>query len=138
MNDLLSNIDGLLIDIDGVLMIGDEVIPGATETIAALRARGIPFRFMTNSTIYCRYTLAEKMRARGFPVELNELYTATYVAARYLRDREARSYFPCCCLTPNWSSPASTWTKSSRSTWSSATWAPASPFLASTGPSAPC
>ena len=94
MNDLLSNIDGLLIDIDGVLMIGDEVIPGATETIAALRARGIPFRFMTNSTIYCRYTLAEKMRARGFPVELNELYTATYVAARYLREREANSYFP--------------------------------------------
>ncbi len=91
---LLSTVDGLLIDIDGVLMIGEEVIPGAPETIAALRARGIPFRFMTNTTIYCRYTLAERCAPVGFPVELDELYTATYVAARYLRDHEARSYFP--------------------------------------------
>lgn len=94
MNDLLSKVDGLLIDIDGVLMIGEEVIPGAAEAIAALRARGIPFRFMTNSTIYCRYTLLERMHAKGFEVDLGELYTATYVAAEYLRTRAARSYFP--------------------------------------------
>lgn len=94
MNDLLSTVDGLLIDIDGVLTLGEEVIPGATEAIASLRAREIPFRFMTNTTIYCRYTLLERMRALGFQVELDELYTATYVAARYLNEQNARSYFP--------------------------------------------
>ena len=94
MTDLLSTVNGLLIDIDGVLLIGEEVIPGATEAIDALRARGIPFRFMTNTTIYCRYTLLERMHARGFALDLNELYTATYVAARYLHEHEARSYFP--------------------------------------------
>lgn len=90
----LSGVDGLLFDIDGVLLLGEEVIPGAAETIAALRARGIPYRFMTNSTIYCRYTLLERLRARGFDLQLDELYTATYVAACYLHDHGAQSYFP--------------------------------------------
>jgi len=94
LTDLLSTIDGLLIDIDGVLVLGDEVIPGATAVIDTLRARQIPFRFMTNTTIYCRYTLLEHLNAKGFQVSLDELYTATYVAARFLQDQQARSYFP--------------------------------------------
>ena len=94
MTDLLSTIDGLLIDIDGVLMLGGEVIPGATAVIDTLRARQIPFRFMTNTTIYCRYTLLEHLNAKGFQVGLDELYTATYVAARFLQEQRAKSYFP--------------------------------------------
>jgi HAD superfamily hydrolase (TIGR01458 family) len=92
--DLLSTIDGLLIDIDGVLMLGDEVIPGATAVIDTLRARQIPFRFMTNTTIYCRYTLIEHLNARGFQISIDELYTATYVAARYLHEQNVKRYFP--------------------------------------------
>ncbi|MCB0075429.1 MAG: hypothetical protein KDE20_28440, partial [Caldilineaceae bacterium] len=38
-------------------MRGNEVIPGALEAVNALRARGIPHRFITNTTIYCRLTL---------------------------------------------------------------------------------
>lgn len=94
MTDMLSTVDGILIDIDGVLMLGEEVIPGARETIAALRARGIPFRYMTNTTIYCRYTLLDRLRTLGFSAELEELYTATYVAARYLREQGAKTYYP--------------------------------------------
>ena len=94
MERSLSGVDGLLFDIDGVLLLGEEVIAGAAETIAALRARGIPYRFMTNTTIYCRYTLLGRLWARGFHLELDELYTATYVAARYLRDQGAQRYFP--------------------------------------------
>jgi len=94
VTDLLSTVDGLLFEIDGVLTIGEEVIPGAAETIASLRARDIAIRFMTNTTIYCRYTLLDYMRAKGFEMAIDELYTATYVAARYLRDHNARSYLP--------------------------------------------
>lgn len=94
MTDLLSTVDGLLIDIDGVLTLGEEVIPGAPEVIETLRARQIPFRFMTNTTIYCRYTLLDRLHALGFAATLDELYTATYVAARYLKEQNAQSYFP--------------------------------------------
>jgi len=94
MKDLLSTVDGLLIDIDGVLLLGEKVIPGAPEVIKALRARQIPFRFMANTTIYCRYTLLERLHALGFPMAIDELYTATYVAARYLREQNAQRYLP--------------------------------------------
>jgi HAD superfamily hydrolase (TIGR01458 family) len=92
--ELLSSVDGLLIDIEGVLVLGNEVIPGAQEAMAALRARGIPFRFMTNTTIYCRYTLLDRLQALGFDVAIHELYTASYVAAEYLRAQGAQRYLP--------------------------------------------
>ena len=94
MTDLLTTVDGLLIDIDGVLLHGNEVIPGAPQAIQALRARGIPFRFMTNRTIYCRLSLLDRLQALGFEVHVDELFTATYAAAQYLRSQNAVSYYP--------------------------------------------
>lgn len=94
MSDLLSSIDGLIIDIDGVITRGNEVIPGALDALQTLRARGIAHSFMTNSTIYCRYTLAERMQQMGIPVEIDQLFNATYVAAQYLRAQKAETYYP--------------------------------------------
>ena len=94
MSDFSSAIDGLIIDIDGVLTRGNEVIPGALAALTSLRARGIPHRFMTNSTIYCRYTLVERLQEMGFPVDIDQLFNATYVAAQYLRNQNAQSYYP--------------------------------------------
>jgi HAD superfamily hydrolase (TIGR01458 family) len=91
---MIASVDGLLIDIEGVLVLGNEVIPGAHEAMSALRARGIPFRFMTNTTNYCRDTLLERLRALGFDVALSELYTASYVAAENLRSQGAQRYMP--------------------------------------------
>lgn len=94
MNNLPATVHGLLIDIDGVLLRGNEVIPGAVEAIASLRARRIPFRFVTNTTIYCRRSLLERLVALGFAVEEHELFTAAYAAARYLSAQGAQSYYP--------------------------------------------
>ncbi|MEZ4732185.1 MAG: TIGR01458 family HAD-type hydrolase [Caldilineaceae bacterium] len=94
MTNHLAAVDGLLIDIEGVLIRGTEVIPGAQEALETLRARGIPYRFITNTTIYCRHTLVERLQALGFPIQLEELFTATYVAARYLKEQNAQSYYP--------------------------------------------
>jgi len=90
----LAAIDGLLIDIEGVFIRNTEVIPGAREALQTLRARGIPYRFITNTTIYCRQTLVERLQAMGFPIQIEELFTATYAAARYLREQNAQSYYP--------------------------------------------
>ncbi len=94
MTNHLASIDGLLIDIEGVVMRGNEVIPGAQEALQTLRARGIPYRFITNTTIYCRHTLLERLQAMGFSIQLEDLFTATYAAARYLQEQEAKSYYP--------------------------------------------
>ena len=94
MTDHFVSIDGLLIAIEGVLIRGTEVIPGAHEALQTLRARGIPYRFITNSTLYCRHTLVERLQAMGFPIQVEELFTAAYAAARYLQDQNAQSYYP--------------------------------------------
>lgn len=94
MTNHLSSIEGLLIDIEGVLIRGNEVIPGAHEALQSLRARGIPHRFITNTTIYSRLTLLERLQALGFEIKLEELFTATYAAARYLQEQNAQSYYP--------------------------------------------
>ena len=94
MEDLLSTVDGLLIDIDGVLTHGSEVLPGAPDSIRGLRERGVAIRFMTNTTIYCRRSLLERMAALGFDVREGELFTATYAAATYLRSQNATTYYP--------------------------------------------
>ncbi|MEZ4619689.1 MAG: TIGR01458 family HAD-type hydrolase [Caldilineaceae bacterium] len=94
MTDYLSSVEGLLIDIEGVLLHGNEVIPGAQEALSALRARGIPHRFITNTTVYSRLTMLERLQALGFDIQLNELFTATYAAARYLEEQGAQRYYP--------------------------------------------
>jgi len=91
---LSSTVDGLMIDIAGVLTIGGEAIPGAQQALQTLRARGIPLRFITNTTIYCRQTLCELLQSLGFAVEMDELFTATLAAARYLEEQKAERYLP--------------------------------------------
>jgi len=94
MANFFDVIDGLLIDVNGVLTRGNEVIDGAVETLHALKSNNIPYRFIANTTNYCRITLLERLIDMGIPIEESELYTATYVAATYLREKEASSYYP--------------------------------------------
>jgi len=41
---------GFLFDLDGTMYTDAGAVPGALEAIGALRSRGIPFRFVTNTT----------------------------------------------------------------------------------------
>lgn len=94
MTDYLASIDGLLISIEGVLLHGNEVIPGAHAALQRLRARGIPHRFITNTTTYSRQTMVERLQAFDFSIAQEELFTATYAAAQFLRAQNAQRYFP--------------------------------------------
>ncbi|MCX2727738.1 TIGR01458 family HAD-type hydrolase [Thermomicrobium sp. 4228-Ro] len=78
-------IKGLLIDVDGVLHIDGQPIPGAVRALAALRARGIPFVLLTNTTIRTRRQLGHLLRELGFPVADDEIVTAGAATATYLR-----------------------------------------------------
>ena len=59
-------VEGLLLDIDGVLVTSWEPIPGAIEAMDALRAAGLPFRLITNTTTHPRTELAATLSAAGF------------------------------------------------------------------------
>ena len=74
---------GLLIDIDGVLHVGANVIDGARETLAALRARGMPFRLVTNTTSRSRRLVVDGLRALSFDVAESDVLTPAALAVRH-------------------------------------------------------
>ena len=90
----LLSADGCLLDLDGTVYADDEVIPGAAEAVAALRAAGVPFRFATNTTRTPRTALAEKLCGLGIETLPDEVITAPSAAARWLRRRGARRVSP--------------------------------------------
>jgi HAD superfamily hydrolase (TIGR01458 family) len=79
-------INGLLLDVDGVIAQDWEPLPGAVDTLAWLRGRGIPFLLMTNATSDTRDNLAGQLRTAGFDVKPNEIITAVIATAAYLRE----------------------------------------------------
>jgi HAD superfamily hydrolase (TIGR01458 family) len=78
--------DGLLLDIDGVLAVSWKALPGAIGTLEWLRAEGVPFRLVTNTTTHTRADLAETLRDAGFEVDGSEIVTAVVATATYLRE----------------------------------------------------
>jgi HAD superfamily hydrolase (TIGR01458 family) len=46
------------------------------------------------STIYCRHTLLDRLNSMGIGCTIDELYTASSIAAEYLRTQGAQTYLP--------------------------------------------
>lgn len=91
---LLADVDTLLFDCDGVLWRGETAVPGAPETLRALRARGKRLGFITNNSSKTRTAYAEKLKRLGFggpvgPEAGLEVFGTAYCSALYLRQRLA-------------------------------------------------
>ena len=82
---------GIIFDIDGVLEYHDQVYPGAPEILDWLRERQVEIRFLSNSTLKSRASAAEDLRQKGFNLADEELITASYATANYLRTLNPRS-----------------------------------------------
>ena len=76
---------GLLLDLDGVFHVGDQLLPGAAETLAYLRSQAIPFRIVTNTTTLSRASLVDKVRRMGLPLEVGDIINAAHAATLFLR-----------------------------------------------------
>ncbi len=79
-------IQGLLLDLDGVFYVGGQRIDGAVETLAELRRRGLPFRFITNTSTRTPAELMQKLADFDLEVNQEELFTAVDATIRYLRE----------------------------------------------------
>lgn len=83
-------IRGFMFDVDGTLILSDralgsyEVLPGAVETLTALKERGLPFVLFTNGSAYPPAEQAAKLRRTGLPVEDHQMLTPSSVAAHQM------------------------------------------------------
>ena len=85
------NFNGVLFDIDGVLEFQGKAYPGAVELLEFLRNKQIAFRIISNSTLKSRQVCTEKLNQRGFGVTREEVITASWATARYLKTLKPRS-----------------------------------------------
>lgn len=73
-------------DLDGVLYRGEEAVPYAAETLAALRARpDAPLLFfLTNNSSQTRQTYVDKLTRLGMPCTEDEVVTSASATADYI------------------------------------------------------
>jgi len=77
---------GWLFDLDGTVYRGDDVIPGAVETIAALRAAGRRVVFLSNKPLQTRADYAAKLTRLGIPTSAEAVINSSLVLARHLSE----------------------------------------------------
>jgi len=81
----ISDIHGMLFDLDGVLYVGSQPIPGGAEAVSAIRASGMPCRFITNTSTQSLASLAAKIQGMGFAIPAEEIISAPQATLRYLQ-----------------------------------------------------
>jgi HAD superfamily hydrolase (TIGR01458 family) len=84
---MLQDVRALLIDLDGVLYVEEEPIAGAAQAVRRLRERGLPLRFVTNTTAHSRDRTLKKLARLGLGVDSGELVTPAALAVRHCRER---------------------------------------------------
>lgn len=75
-----------IFDLDGTLYRGSQAIPGAAETLAALRHTGSEIRFLTNNSSQTPQAQAAKLTSMGIQAEPEEVLTSGLGTAIYLAD----------------------------------------------------
>jgi NagD protein len=83
----MSEIHAWLMDMDGVLVREEQPIPGASEFLARLQERGIPFLVLTNNSMYTRRDLAARLMASGLVVPEESIWTSALATARFLESQ---------------------------------------------------
>lgn len=79
-----------LFDLDGTIYLGDTLLPGAADTLAALREQGCRTIFLSNNPTKTRQQYAEKLTRLGIPTGVDDVINSSWVMAQWLR-REAPS-----------------------------------------------
>jgi HAD superfamily hydrolase (TIGR01457 family) len=76
--------DAYIFDQDGTIYLGDELLPGAAETIATLRKAGKRTIFISNNPTKTREQYALKLSSLGIPTPLEDIVNSSYVMVNWL------------------------------------------------------
>lgn len=74
-----------LLDMDGTFYLGNNLLPGAREFLAACRQKGIRYTFLTNNSSKSAEDYIKKLAGLGVRVSREEMLTSGDAALRYMR-----------------------------------------------------
>ncbi|WP_018661824.1 TIGR01457 family HAD-type hydrolase [Heyndrickxia acidiproducens] len=77
-----------LIDLDGTMYRGTEKIEEAGDFIQRLKAKGIPYLFVTNNSSRTPAQVAEKLRGFEIPADTEQVFTTSMATAQYIYDEK--------------------------------------------------
>lgn len=83
-----------LLDLAGTLYSDSGPIPGAVDTVTQCKRRGIPHRFVTNTSSRGRGAIVERLRNYGFDVTAEDVFTAVLAGAEIARQQGANVVAP--------------------------------------------
>ena len=73
-----------IFDQDGTIYLGDQLLPGAAETVAALREAGKRTIFLSNNPTRTRVQYAVKLSQLGIPTSVSDIVNSSFVMVRWL------------------------------------------------------
>src|SRR5262249_44845167 len=76
--------DAYIFDLDGTIYLGDELLPGAAETVAAIRAAGRRTIFLSNNPTRTRQQYAAKLSLIGIPTSAEDIVNSSFVLVQWL------------------------------------------------------
>lgn len=82
----MKNYKGYLIDLDGTMYLGKEPIAEAAGFIDTLRAKKIPYLFVTNNSSKTQEEVAEKLNYLGIYATSEQVVTTSLATARYIKE----------------------------------------------------
>jgi phospholysine phosphohistidine inorganic pyrophosphate phosphatase len=85
---------GFLIDLDGTVMEAHNLVPGALPALDFLRARGVPYRLVTNTTSRPLSAIIERIRSHGLDLPSDAIITAPIIGREYLLQRGITRCYP--------------------------------------------
>lgn len=74
-----------LFDLDGTIYLGDEVLPGVVATLARIRERGLPVRFLSNNPTKSPAEYLEKLARFGVDAQQSEIVNTLVTTTGWLR-----------------------------------------------------
>jgi NagD protein len=78
---------GYALDLDGTVYLGDELLPGAAQAVARIRAAGSGVLFLTNNPLRSAASYARRLTRLGVPATEAEVITPLGVLTAYLAGR---------------------------------------------------
>jgi HAD superfamily hydrolase (TIGR01458 family) len=79
----LTGVRAFLLDLDGVIVLAGQAIPHATDAIAELERRRMPYRIVTNTSAVSRETLARWSAKLGAPIPASRFESALSASAAW-------------------------------------------------------
>jgi len=84
LTPVLSGVRALLLDLEGTIYEMGHPVPGAAAALEEIDRRGIPTRFVTNTTSRPRRRLLAELSSMGLPAEAHRVFTAPRAAREFL------------------------------------------------------